>query len=111
VAEAEAVGVRSRDPYRRVVGCWIARRLSPDCDKVDLQSVFELGLEPSLLALMGTEAAHALGASHGQLASIASDLKDRGRWLREATKVMVKRVVKDWERWRADPLQPGAATE
>jgi hypothetical protein len=103
---AEAGAVRARDPFYRVVGLWIVRRLAPDCEKITLAAADTLGQDRRLLRLMGRETANVHGCDADQLKTIRSDLKDRPeRWLRDAAKSMIREVLEDWESWRAQPVK------
>ncbi|HTQ55362.1 MAG TPA: DUF2252 family protein [Bryobacteraceae bacterium] len=96
--------VRCPDPYVRLKGRWIVRRLAPDCSRIELAALPKERDEIRLLHAMGFETANVhLGS--GKARAIQADLKKRGLgWLPKAADQMVKAVTRDWEEWRdADP--------
>ena len=99
--------VRSVDPFVRMKGGWIVRRLAPDCSRVELASMPKERDEARLLYSMGFETANVhLGARRAAKA-LLRDLKKRPHlWLHEASAEMVKATTEDWERWRAHWRSP-----
>jgi hypothetical protein len=92
--------VRSPDPWVRLRGRWIVRRLAPDCSRIELSSLPKERDEIRLLQSMGWETAnvHLGSAKRGD---ILKDLTKRPRgWLYNAAKQMLDAVTGDWERWR-----------
>jgi uncharacterized protein (DUF2252 family) len=92
--------VRSVDPFVRLKGRWIVRRLAPDCSRIEMASLPEERDELKLLRGMGFETANVhLGSA--KAATIIKDLKKRASgWLHQAAHQMVDAVVEDWEDWR-----------
>jgi hypothetical protein len=97
--------VRCADPYVRLKGKWIIRRLAPDCSRIELSALPKERDEIRLLHAMGFEAANVhLGSRKAR--TIQADLKKHGNgWLARAAEEMVKAVSKDWEEWR-EVVQP-----
>ena len=94
--------VRAIDPFVRLKGRWIVRRLAPDCSRVELGAMPKERDETRLLHAMGFETANVhLGTAHAATA-ILRDLRKRPRtWLHVASEKMVKATTKDWQEWRA----------
>jgi hypothetical protein len=93
--------VRSPDPFVRLKGRWIVRRLAPDCSRVELTSMPKGHDESRLLYSMGFETANAHLGSAKAAKEISKDLRKRpGNWLHQAAAKMVESTVKDWREWR-----------
>jgi Uncharacterized protein conserved in bacteria (DUF2252) len=93
--------VRSRDPFQLIDGSWLIRRLSPDSNPIDIQTLPKHRDEQLLLYSMGTEAANVHLGSRRQVARIQEDLRARkSNWLRTAAKEMARMVEKDWKEYR-----------
>jgi hypothetical protein len=93
--------VRSRDPFVRLRGRWIVRRLAPDCSRVELDSLPRKRDEYKLLQAMGWETANIHLASRNQMQAVRRDLKKRGKgWLCEASAAMMQAMLEDWKDWR-----------
>jgi hypothetical protein len=92
--------VRCKDPFVRLRGRWIVRRLAPDCSRIEMASLPQQRDEIKLLRAMGFETANVhLGSIKAK--TILKDLKKRkDSWLHKAAHEMVARVVEDWEDWR-----------
>jgi len=104
--------VRCVDPYVRLKGRWIVRRLAPDCSRIELAALPKERDEIRLLDAMGFETANVhLGSRNAR--AIRDDLKRRGgAWLAKAAGEMVKALRGDWEEWRqsyAPPARRAAA--
>ncbi|MGP0075084.1 MAG: DUF2252 family protein [Bryobacteraceae bacterium] len=94
--------VRDIDPFVRLRGSWIVRRLAPYCLRVELASMPKERDESKLLRAMGFETANVhLGTPRaGKL--ILRDLGKRPvNWLHESATAMVKATTADWREWRA----------
>lgn len=93
--------VRSIDPFVRMKGRWIVRRLAPDCSRVELVSMPKERDENRLLYSMGFETANVHLGTRKAGKSIARDLEKRSqRWLHRASEDMVTATLADWARWR-----------
>jgi hypothetical protein len=92
--------VRATDPFVRLQGKWIVRRLAPDCSKIELAAFPRQKDETRLLHAMGWETANLhLGAR--RTGSILADLsRRRANWLHKAAAKMVIATRKDWEEWQ-----------
>lgn len=88
--------VRVPDPFWKIRGTWIARRLSPDCFRLELAHLPRERDELYLLYCMGWETANIhLGSGGG--AAILRDLRRKaGRWLFKAASQMREQVLEDW---------------
>ena len=94
--------VRSVDPFVRMKGEWIVRRLAPDCSRVELASMPKQRDEARLLHSMGFETANVHLGTRQAAKTILRDLKKRPHlWLHEAAAAMVRATTEDWEIWRA----------
>ncbi len=93
--------VRSPDPFVRLKGRWIVRRLAPDCSRVELASIPKQRDESRLLYSMGFEIANVHLGKPKNAKAILRDLQKRpGNWLHRATVSMTERTVQDWRDWR-----------
>jgi uncharacterized protein (DUF2252 family) len=92
--------VRCCDPFVKLKGRWIVRRLAPDCSRIELASLPAERDEIRLLHAMGFETANVhLGTAKPK--TILQDLKKRQKnWLHEAAHNMAGAVTADWEDWR-----------
>jgi Uncharacterized protein conserved in bacteria (DUF2252) len=94
--------VRDRDPFVRLRGRWIVRRLAPDCSRVEIASMPRERDESKLLHAMGFETANVHLGTRGVAKRILADLAKRPpHWLHEAAAAMVKATAADWREWRA----------
>lgn len=102
IAYPKLLGQKSRcpDPFVRVIGRWIVRRLSPDCSRIELASLTEARDERRLLKAMGRETANVhLGSARAE--ALQADLDRRPEeWLHQAAKRMAEAVAEDFEEWR-----------
>jgi hypothetical protein len=102
--------VRCPDPFVRLKAGWIARRLAPDCSRIELASLPAERDEGRLLHAMGWETANIhLGSLKPR--ALAAGLKPLPRgWLLAAARAMRNAVSADWEEWKqAQPPAPKAA--
>jgi len=92
--------VRTLDPFVRLQGKWIVRRLAPDCSRIDLAALPREKDEARLLHAMGWETANLhLGARRTE--AIRADLgKRHGNWLHKAAEKMAAATTKDWKEWQ-----------
>lgn len=99
----KAIGsaVRSPDPFQIIDGLWLIRRLSPDSNPIDIQTLPKHSDEEMLLTAMGSETANVHLGTQGQTKKILKDVKMRERgWLRDAAIRMAKALERDWKRYR-----------
>jgi hypothetical protein len=95
------IAVRASDPFVRLQGKWIVRRLAPDCSKIDLAVFPREKDETRLMHAMGWETAN-LHLGSGRTKNIVADLrKRRGNWLHKAAAKMVIATKNDWKEWQA----------
>jgi Uncharacterized protein conserved in bacteria (DUF2252) len=93
--------VRSPDPFQLIDGSWLIRRLSPDSNPIDIQTLPKHSDEAMLLHAMGSEAANVHLGTKGDAKRIVNDLKRRkARWLQDAAVRMAEILEKDWNRYR-----------
>jgi hypothetical protein len=99
--EAISSAIRSPDPFQVIEGSWLIRRLSPDSNPIDIQSLPKHRDEHMLLHAMGSETANVHLGTKGQTTKILNDLQKRKpAWLREAAVRMACILEKDWNRYR-----------
>ena len=93
--------VRTVDPFVRLQGKWIVRRLAPDCSKIDLAAFPAAKDETRLLHAMGWETGNVhLGSAKAR--DLLRDLKARPRgWLFRAARDMEKAVIEDFKEYGA----------
>ncbi len=95
--------VRCADPFVTVHEGWIARRLAPDCSRIELASLPRDRDERHLLHAMGWETANVHLGSAGARVLLA-DLERRPKnWLVRAAAAMCDVVREDQVAWRAGP--------
>jgi uncharacterized protein (DUF2252 family) len=93
--------VRDPDPFVRLCGKWIVRRLAPHCSRIDLAAMPRTRHEVRLLYAMGFETANVHLASPKAIPDVRHDLRNRpAGWLHSAAKHMAKELEKDWGDWR-----------
>jgi hypothetical protein len=90
--------VRDQDPFWKLCGDWIVRRLSPDCFRLELAHLPRQRDELYLLYCMGWETANIhLGSGSSPSAAILRDLRRKpSRWLYKAATQMRDQVMEDW---------------
>ncbi len=99
--QAISSAIRSPDPFQVIEDAWLIRRLSPDSNPIDIQTLARDSDEEVLLHAMGSEAANVHLGSRRQTASILKDLQKRkSNWLRDAARRMARLVERDWKRYR-----------
>ncbi|HLW77274.1 MAG TPA: DUF2252 family protein [Bryobacteraceae bacterium] len=91
---------RSPDPFVKMRGRWIVRRLAPDCSRIELSSLPAKHDAVRLLHAMGFETANVhLGSREARV--MEADLRKRPpQWLHEAARAMVESTTEDWNQWR-----------
>ncbi|HUA55375.1 MAG TPA: DUF2252 family protein [Candidatus Sulfotelmatobacter sp.] len=100
-ADILAQAVRCPDPYMRVRGSWVVRRLSAHSSKLDLSLMPRRRDERRLLHAMGGETANIHLGTPGVRRAIRRDLERRSAsWLDRAARAMADAVTADWRRWR-----------
>jgi len=91
---------RDPDPFVRMRGRWLVRRLAPDCSRIDLTALPAKIDEKRLLESMGFETANIHFGSGGAMKAVRRDLARRGKgWLHGAMKIMGDSVTEDYEDW------------
>lgn len=101
-ARAMANAVRSPDPFQRIVGKWIVRRLSPDSNPIEMAALTGKRDELRLLSAMGTEAANIHLGSRTRVRVALADVRRReSGWLHAAAKDMAKVLEREWRDYRA----------
>ena len=99
--KAISSAVRSPDPFQVIDGSWLIRRLSPDSNPIDIQTLPKHSDEEMVLNAMGREAANVHLGTRSRTKNILKDLKKRKRgWLEDAAVRMAKILEKDWKRYR-----------
>lgn len=94
--------VRCRDPFVRMEGPWLLRRLSPYCSRIELTALPKKRDEGKLLYAMGWETANVHLGDQQHIKAVQRDLAARkSTWLRNAVKAMAKATLADWKDWRA----------
>jgi hypothetical protein len=100
-ADIIAQALRVPDPFLRVSGRWIVRRLAPDCARVELGDLPKVRDEKRLLRAMGFETANIhLGTPKARKPILRDLAKRKVGWLPGAVRAMTKSVQADWRAWR-----------
>jgi hypothetical protein len=93
--------VRDPDPFVRLRGSWILRRLSPHCSRIELAVLPSNRDEIRLLFAMGWETANIHLGTSGARRTISRHLDQlKPVQLLAAAKEMAKAVTKDWHAWK-----------
>jgi hypothetical protein len=93
--------VHCREPFVHVHDTWLVRRLSPCCSRIELGLLPKRFDEDRLLYAMGWEIANVhLGTRRAQQILRGDLAKRKAKWLRTATKAMVRATKADWKEWR-----------
>jgi len=93
--------VRCPDPFVRLQGPWIVRRLAPNCSRIELSSLPRQRDERHLLLHMGQETANLHLGSPRAVKKIRRQLaRLPARWLETAAKAMAAAAMKDWRAWK-----------
>ncbi len=93
--------VRAPDPFVRLHGDWLVRRLAPDSSPIDIETMKGQRSQDRLLHAMAQEAANIHAGTRGAARRILDDLDRRAaNWLRSGVKDMAKAITKDWKEWK-----------
>jgi hypothetical protein len=89
--------VRAQDPFLMFRRRWTVRRLSPDCQRIDLVDLARDREERRLLDAMGAETANVHLGEPRACGRVLRHLRrqDAG-WLRRAAEAMADTMVDDW---------------
>ena len=99
-SEITARALRVPDPFVKLHGNWIVRRLAPDCSRIELTALPKKREEARLLHAMGHEIANIHLGSREAIKKVRGDLDKRpAGWLHDASKTMVKAIETDWKEW------------
>jgi hypothetical protein len=99
--KAISSAVRSSDPFQVIDGPWLIRRLSPDSNPIDIQTLPKHSDEEMLLFSMGSESANVHLGTKRQTKRILEDVQRKKRgWLQDAALRMARALEKDWNRYR-----------
>ena len=99
--QALAQAVRAPDPFFRTQAGWLARRLAPDCGRVELTALPKRRDEYRLLRAMGRETANVHLGTRAAIKAIIEDLTHRpARWLHTSAERMAQATTDDWHQWR-----------
>jgi hypothetical protein len=92
--------IRCPDPFAKLCGRWMLRRLAPDCSRIELASLPAMHDAVKLLFAMGFETANVhLGTVKASV--LGRDLAKRASgWLHRAAEEMFESTERDWEDWR-----------
>lgn len=93
--------VRVADPFVRLHGRWVIRRLAPDCSRIEIGAMPKQKDPVKLFHAMGWETAN-IHLGKGQAArGLLKDLEERpGEWLQKSAAAMAKATLADWKTWR-----------
>jgi len=92
---------RCPDPFLKIRGGWVLRRLAPRSSKIEIGDLPPKAKPLLLLRNMGKELAN-LHLATADPAAIGRDLAARKRgWLDAAARRMVAQTLADWTEWRA----------
>jgi hypothetical protein len=101
--------VRCHDPFVRLEGRWLLRRLSPYCSRIELAALPRKRDEGKLLFAMGWETANVHLGSSEVIKAVRRDLaKRKAGWLQKAAKEMTRATLTDWRIGRVELLRKAA---
>jgi hypothetical protein len=93
--------VRCPDPFVRLHGHWIVRRLSPHCSRIEMSALPAKRNELKLLSAMGWETANIhLGTVDVRKNVQRHFSRLKSNWLFVAAKDMERAVTSDWQTWQ-----------
>jgi hypothetical protein len=93
--------IRCPDPFVRLSGEWLVRRLAPDSSPIEIENMSGHKDQDKLLHAMAWETANVHVGTNRVAGRIIADLKKRsGKMLREAVKKMVAATLEDWKEWK-----------
>ena len=93
--------VRCADPFYKVKGRWLLRRLGPDCSRIDLEQLKHHENFASLLYSMGWETANIhLGAPKARRDLMMALKRLPQSWLKDAAKIMFEKSLEDWQSFK-----------
>jgi Uncharacterized protein conserved in bacteria (DUF2252) len=96
--------VRSADPLRAIRDGWLARRIAPDCVKIDLADLPRRKVQRRLFEWMGRETANIHLGTPSRVSGVRADLAARpSGWLTAAALKLVDVSRRDWKDWKARP--------
>ena len=88
--------IRSHDPFQKIVGRWLIRRLSPDSNPVEIENLPKERDEATLLHALGCEAANVHLGTKAPVKAILKNLnRKKSNWPRSSTKVMCKAIERE----------------
>ena len=101
VTEILSRAVRCADPFLRVDGAWIVRRLAPRCSRIELENLHRVEDETLMFESMGAETANVHSGSPDAREPILRwlDAQDED-WLANAARAMIEAIRDDWTTWR-----------
>ena len=98
--DAAAASTRSPDPFLKIDGDFILRRVTADTRKVERTMDFDRKLDRRLVGVMGFELGTLHAASTGLVDAILNDLRERpGGWLGDCAKSLAAAVEEDYAAW------------
>lgn len=93
--------VKVKDPFQKVIGDYVGRRLAPDCSPIGLESLPKDPDEGLLLYSMGFETGNHHWATPDVIPDVLRCLKKLDDdWLEEAALAMYEDQLEDWKVWR-----------
>jgi Uncharacterized protein conserved in bacteria (DUF2252) len=93
--------VRCPDPFVRLHGHWIVRRLSPHCSRIEMTALPAKRDELQLLFAMGWETANIHLGTVDARKHVGRHLNRlKPNWLFAAAKEMENAVISDWHSWK-----------
>ena len=93
---------RAPDPWYRVIGNVVVRRLSPNSHKIEVKHDAETLLDARMLRVMGHELANVHLGTDGAEASVQAHFSKRDAgWLQNAATAAAKLVSDEYEEWKA----------
>lgn len=95
--------VRCPDPFVRLRGRWLGRRLAPYCSRIQLDVLPTKRDELQLLFAMGWETANIHLGSGGSVDKVRKHIRKlKADWLPSAAKDMAKAISHDWHIWKSE---------
>jgi uncharacterized protein DUF2252 len=93
--------VRSPDPYQKVIGSWLIRRLSPDSNPIKIEYLEKKRDEQILLQAMGTEIANIHLGNPSRARAILRDFRRRKpHWLHLDARKMANVMLREWKEYK-----------
>jgi hypothetical protein len=93
--------IRVNDPFLKISGNLLIRRLAPDCGRIDLKTLADKKDELRLIKAMGRETGNIHWIDSGIIPDTQNDMHNKdAKWLHQAARHMNEKIQNDWLDWK-----------